>query len=366
MRRPMRAFVGFLGTFLFVALGLAWALVVLGADVVAVRWDRPWLLLLLAVVPLVLILGTVAEELRIPRLRFGSIGSARNIPQGFRARFSDLPAIMRAASLTLIVVALARPQSIVAAETDERRGIDIMVALDLSGSMRAADLLPTRLAAAKAVVQDFIKQRSDSDRIGAVIFAKEAFLLSAPTFDHARLGQLVGRMTLGLVNGDGTAIGDGLATALARLRHSKASSRVVVLLTDGDNNAGWMSPEYATDVAKELCVKVYTVQMGNGDEVPVEVERDPFGRPIYARQKFPVKPEVLRKIAADTGGEAYIANKKEELDSSMHAILNNLTKTTFEAASGDVVDRYPLVIIPAAILVILEALVRAFILRRFP
>jgi Ca-activated chloride channel family protein len=360
-----RAFSIGLGVVLAIAAGLAWGLVVLGPDVGALRWDRPWWLLLLAAVPLVAWLTTVAEDRRVPRLRFGSIAPTKAAPVGVRVRLRDVPGSLRAAALALVAIALAKPQSLTAAEVDERSGIDIMLVLDLSGSMKAADLKPTRVAAAKTVIQEFLERRQD-DRIGAVVFAREAFLLSPLTLDKQRLAQQIGKMDLGRISSDGTAIGEGLGTALARLKGSQAESRVVILLTDGDNNAGEMSPEYATALAKKLGVKIYTVQMGNGDEVDVEIDHDPYGRPIYGRGRFPVKPEVLKQIATETGGEFFIATQTEELRSSMHQILDKLPKTRFEAASSDVVERFPLALIPAGILVIVEALVRAIVLRRFP
>lgn len=361
----MRAVGVALGYFLITSLALAWAFITLGAEITFVRWDRPWWLLGLLLVPIVLYVGTLLEDARLPRLRVGTVSSAKRAPIGLRARLRDVPGVLRGSAVTLIVLALARPQSISAAETDERRGIDVMVVLDMSLSMRAADLKPTRLAAAKVVVQEFLERRPD-DRLGAVVFARDAFLLSAPTFDHVRLAQLVGKMELGAIDGGGTAIGDGLATALARLRHSTATSRVIVLLTDGDNNAGSMSPEYATELARQIGVKIYSVQMGNGDAVDVEVDKDLYGRPVYERVRFPVKPEALKKIAADTGGEFWISTDADQLRSSMHQILDRLTKTRFEAAAGDVVERFPLALFPGVALVLIEALLRAIVLRRFP
>jgi Ca-activated chloride channel family protein len=348
-----------------IALGLLPASIVVASELDSLRWEKPLWLLVLVLVPVVLWLGTIAEDKRVPRLQVGSIAAARRAGGGTRRRLRDLPGVLRAAAITLIALALARPQSIVAAETDERSGIDIMIVLDLSGSMTAADLKPTRLAAAKTVVQEFVERRQD-DRIGAVIFGSEAFLLSPPTFDHVRLAQLVGRMELGSITGDATAIGDGLATALARLRRSQSSSKVIVLLTDGDSNAGSMNPTYAAELAKTLGVRIYTVQMGNGDEVDVEVRKDALGRPIYGRARIPVNPALLKSIAQTTGGEFWIATQTEELRSSMHQILDRLTKTKFEAASGDVVERFPLVLVPGVVLVLLEALFRVLVVRRFP
>lgn len=354
-----------LGYLVATAIGLAWAVFTLGSEITALRWDRPWWLLGLLLVPVVLFAGTLGEDARLPRFRVGTVAAAKRTPIGLRARLRDVPGVLRASGVTLIVLALARPQSISAAETDERRGIDVMVVLDMSLSMRAADLKPTRLAAAKVVIQEFVERRQD-DRLGAVVFGRDAFLLSAPTFDHVRLAQLVGKMELGAIDGGGTAMGDGLATALARLRHSTATSRVIVLLTDGDNNAGSMSPEYATELARQIGVKVYSIQMGNGDAVDVEVDKDLYGRPVYERVRFPVKPEVLKKIAGDTGGEFWISTDADQLRSVMHQILDRLTKTRFEAAAGDVVERFPLLLFPGVALVLIEALLRAIVLRRFP
>lgn len=365
MRTAFRLLVVALGASLVTMAGLAWALVLLGPEVSALRWDRPWWLLLLVTVPIVAWLTTAAEDRRVPRLRVGSLGPALATPVGLRVRLRDFPGMLRAGALVLVALALAKPQSLTAAEMDERSGIDIMLVLDLSGSMQAADLKPSRLDAAKSVIQEFLERRQD-DRIGAVVFAGEAFLLSPLTLDKQRLSQQIGKMSLDRLTTDGTAIGEGLGTALARMRTSQAESRVVILLTDGANNAGQMSPEYATALAKKLGVKIYTVQIGNGDEAPLPVGVDAFGRPIVRMVHAPVNPEVLRTIAKETGGEFFVATQTEELRSSMHQILDKLPRTRFEAASSDVVERFPLVLIPAGILVLLEALVRALLLRRFP
>jgi Ca-activated chloride channel family protein len=353
------------GLVVLIAIGVAPALVALREELHAFRWDKPWWLLALVAVPVVLGVGTWGADATLPRLRVGSVRTAMRVPMGWRARLRDVPGMLRAAAVAFFVVALARPQTISESEVDERSGIDIMIALDVSGSMHAADLKPTRLAAAKTVVQELIERRPD-DRIGAAIFAHDAYLLSPLTFDHVRLSQLVGKMQLGIVTGDGTAIGDGLGTSLARLRRSSATSRVIVLLTDGDNNAGAMSPDYATGLAKELGVKIYAVQMGNGDEVQVEVARSPFGQPIMGPARFPVNPELLKKIAHETGGEFYLSTDTEQLRSSMHQILDKLTKTRFEAAAGDVVERFSWVLAPGVVALLLDVLLRAFVLRRFP
>jgi Ca-activated chloride channel family protein len=253
--------------------------------------------------------------------------------------------------------------------------------MDLSGSMRAlldapaTDLpgspklprtkRPTRLDTAKIVIQDFIGRRK-TDRIGVVVFGKAAYVLSPPTLDYHLLAQLVSKMSLNVIDGNATAIGDALGASVARLRRSDAISKVVILLTDGDSNAGSISPEYAAHLAATTGVKVYTIQIGNDDEVDVEEGRDLFGQPRYVRRSFPVNPELLRSIAQQTGGEMYVATDAKALSDSMHDVLDKLEKTRFEASIASYEDLFPLLLIPGAALVGIDALLRAWLLRRFP
>jgi Ca-activated chloride channel family protein len=184
--------------------------------------------------------------------------------------------------------------------------------------------------------------------------------------DYHLLTQMVGKMTLNVIDGSATAIGDGVGTAVARLRKSDAQSKVIVLLTDGDSNAGMISPEYATHLATNVGAKVYTVQIGSDDEVDVEDGTDLFGQPRYVRHRFPVNPELLRRIAADTGGKSFVATDAKALADSMHAILDQLEKTRFEASIASFEDLFPFLLIPGVLLVGLDALLRSLLLRRFP
>jgi Ca-activated chloride channel family protein len=288
---------------------------------------------------------------------------------------------LRAVALGFLVLAMARPVSVLRDQRADDKGIDIVLVMDLSGSMRAvfaADVgeLPgtpvpqkgrrlTRLDVAKVVIKDFIGRRK-TDRIGAVVFGKSAFVLSPPTLDYHLLGQLVSRMTLSVIDGSATAIGDGLGTAVARMRRSDAQSKVVILLTDGDNNAGSISPDYATHLAKTVGCKVYTIQIGTDDEVEVEDGVDLFGQPRYVPHRFPVNPELLKRIADETGGQAYIATDGRALAESMHSVLDQLEKTRFEASIASFDDLFPFLLVPGVALVALDALLRAWALRRFP
>jgi Ca-activated chloride channel family protein len=279
------------------------------------------------------------------------------------------------------VLALGRPQSILRGETEEEKGIDIVLVLDLSGSMAAimdapTDAVPgggrngarhraTRLDVAKDVLVDFVRRRK-TDRIGVVVFAKQAFVLSPPTLDYGLITGLVSKIELGVVDSSKTAIGDAVGTAVARMRRSDARSKAVVLLTDGDSNEGVISPEYSAHLAQKEGVRVYTVQIGNGDDVDVQTGTDLFGQPVYERRHFPVNPDLLRKMSHETGGESFIATDKSGLEKSMHAILDHLEKTRFEAQASTMEDLFPFLLVPASVLIALEALVRLVLVRRFP
>lgn len=359
---------------------LAYPLAVRGWTWLDVTWRHPYALLLLLLVPFVLWRGTFGEDARVPRLQMGTIHPLARGPQGWRARLRDLPGILRATAMAMLAIALAQPISLMRPESTDELGIDIVLVLDLSGSMRAVmdapaselpkrvnpkGSRPVRLDVAKLVVQDFIARRK-SDRIGVVVFGKAAYVLSPPTLDYQLLDTLVGKMTLDVIDGTATAIGDALGVAVARLRRSDARSKAVVLLTDGDSNAGAIAPEYAAHLATVVGCRVYTIQIGNGDVVDVQDGVDLFGHPRYVQRRFPVNPELLRKIATTTGGEAYVATDAKDLKESMHDVLNALEKTRFEATQATYEDLFVLILLPGVLLVALDALGRAWLLRRFP
>jgi Ca-activated chloride channel family protein len=336
----------------------------------------------LVAVPYVIWRMTLGADARVPRLGVPTIAPLALGPRGWRAPLRDVPGILRGAALVLAVLALGRPQSVGHGETQEEKGIDIVLVLDLSGSMSAVMDAPTsdvvtgpgvhgprhratRVDIAKDVLIDFVRRRR-TDRIGVVVFAKQAFVLSPPTLDYGLITQLVSRIELGVIDSSKTAIGDAVGSAVARVRRSSARSKAVVLLTDGDSNEGVISPEYSAHLAKKEGVRIYTVQIGNGDDVDVQTGTDLFGQPVYQRHRFPVNPELLRAMAHETAGEAFIATDRSGLEQSMHAILDHLEKTKFEAQASTVEDLFPLLLVPAAVLIALEALVRLAVVRRFP
>lgn len=392
MTKPARIVGLVVGTLAFVALGLLYPALSRGEAWLGAIWTVPllsWLPremrlgtligLIIVVSALVLWRMTLAADPRTPRLRMATVAPLLTGPRGFRTRLRDLPAMVRVAAIALAILAIGRPQNVLRGENTDEKGIDIVLVLDLSGSMRAlmdADSTParsqdgtvtrlTRIDTAKEVILDFVARRHN-DRIGVVVFGRSAYILSPPTLDKPLLARLVSKMELGLIDGNGTAIGDAVGTAVARLRRSTARSKAIILLTDGDSNAGSIAPDYAAHLAQTQAVRVYTVQIGNGDDVDVQEGTDIFGQPRYVREHFPVNPELLKRMASTTGGDSFVANDKKGLEQSMHQILDKLEKTRFEAQAATMEDLFPFLLLPAVALLALEALIRIFIVRRFP
>jgi Ca-activated chloride channel family protein len=350
---------------------LAWLAQAAGCLVLAIA---------IAAVPYVVWRMTLGSDARVPRLGVPTVLPLVAGPRGWRSSLRDAPGVLRGAALVLALLALGRPQSVLRGETQEEKGIDIILVLDLSGSMtavmdspskgfapgaRGPHARPTRLDVAKDVLIDFVRRRK-TDRIGVVVFAKQAYVLSPPTLDYDLIAALVSHIELGVIDPTKTAIGDAVGTAVARMRRSDARSKAVVLLTDGDSNEGVISPEYAAHLAQKEGVRVYTVQIGNGDDVDVYKGTDLFGQPVYSRERFPVNPALLKAMSKETGGESFIATDKSGLEHSMHSILDHLEKTKFEAQAATMEDLFPFLLVPAVVLLALEALVRAALVRRFP
>jgi Ca-activated chloride channel homolog len=381
MTRWLRATAVATGTLAFTVLATIYPVVARGEAWRGAKWTLWYALAGLVLVPIVVYKMTLGTDGREPRLTLPTIAPLLAGPRGLRSKLRDVPGMLRGAALVMGILAIARPQDVLRGENAEERGIDIVIVLDLSGSMRAVMDNPdapnvavgadgkehraTRLDTAKDVISEFIARRK-TDRIGVVVFGRAAFVLSPPTLDYGLLDQLVQKMDLDLIDGNGTAIGDAVGTAVARLRRSTARSKAIILLTDGDSNAGSIAPEYSAHLAQTQAVKVYTVQIGNGDDVPVQDGIDIFGQPRYVTAHFPVNPDLLKKIASETGGESFVATDKRGLSQSMHTILDRLEKTRFEAQAATMEDLFPFLLVPAVLLIALEGLVRVLVIRRFP
>ncbi|MEW5849530.1 MAG: VWA domain-containing protein [Myxococcota bacterium] len=326
----------------------------------------PWALLVLIPVAVALVFSMLAAQAR-PSLLFSRGDVAAGLPRTGALALEPLPRLMFGIALVLLTVALARPQVEGAVLPQDQEGIDIVIALDLSTSMRAADFKPKdRLFVAKEVIGDFIASRKN-DRIGLVVFAKDAFTQAPLTLDYMLLRNLIQELKTGVIE-DGTAIGNGLAVSLNRLRDSTAQSKVVILVTDGDNNSGQIAPEQAADIAKQMGVKVFTIVVGRGGKVPYPTGYDLFNNPTYEMVELPVNIPLARQIALTTGGQMYLAVDREALETSFREILDQMDKSKLEDARGRAkpVDIYAILLWPALLLMALAVLLENTRLLKVP
>jgi Ca-activated chloride channel family protein len=275
---------------------------------------------------------------------------------------------LRLVAVTLAVVALARPQIAGTRMRDLTvEGIDIVIALDISTSMNAADFRPRdRITVAKEVLRSFIEGRSN-DRLGLVVFAGEAYTQAPLTLDYHVLVEILGSVRTGLVE-DGTAIGNALATAINRLRDSDAKSKVVILITDGDNNAGNISPMEAAAIAQQFGIRIYTIMVGKGGRVPFPSGPDFFGKPTYREVEIPVNPDLLKSIAREARGSFYNAVDRQTLESGLNDILDQLEKTKLYQAGGyqNMTEVYQPFLVLACLALLLEVILSSTRLRSFP
>lgn len=325
-----------------------------------------WLWLLAFVPPL--LAWAYVEKKRRAVLRFSAASQLFAQGRGLRPRFLWILPVMRVLAFALAVMALARPQERDARERDlSVEGIDIMIALDLSTSMEAADFRPNnRLHVAKEVLSEFISGRAN-DRIGLVVFSGAAYTQAPLTLDYGVLKEVIKQLRTRVLE-DGTAIGDAVATALNRLRDSDAKSRVVVLITDGDNNAGRLSPIDAGDAAKSLGIPVYTILVGKGGKVPFPQGQDIFGRTAWRDVEIPINPELLQRLAKETGGEFYRATDRESLKEGLQHVLDSLERSKLMegGATATYREKFHELLLWAALLLVLEFALRATVLRVFP
>jgi Ca-activated chloride channel family protein len=286
---------------------------------------NPEYFLLLALIPAMVIWYWKRQKHQLAELQVSTVRVFHSVPRTWRQRLRHALFILRLLAVALLVVALARPQSTDRGENVTTEGIDIVLASDISGSMLAEDFKPNRIEASKRVAADFIDGRPN-DRIGLVIFAGESFTQCPLTLDHAILINLLKEIKAGMVE-DGTAIGMGLATAVSRLKESKAKSRVVILLTDGVNNRGFIDPLTAAGIAQEYGVRVYTVGVGTNGMAPYPVQT-PFG---VQYQSIPAEIDetLLQKIADETGGKYFRATDNRTLK-DIYAEIDRLEKTKIE------------------------------------
>ncbi len=283
--------------------------------------------------------------------------------KGVRYYLRHLPFVMRCCALALFIVALARPQSSEHGSSSNTEGIDIVLAIDVSGSMLARDFEPNRMVAAKEVAAKFVADRS-RDRIGLVVFAGESFTQSPLTTDKRTLQTLLGQIEIGMVE-DGTAIGNGLATSVNRLRESDAVSKVIILLTDGVNNAGQIAPLTAAEIARSMDIKVYTVGVGTRGTAPYPFV-DPWGSIVMQNVPVEIDEQLLTDIAATTGGQYFRATDRrslQEIYDRINVMETSVIETNEFTRYNELYGRFALW---ALVLLVAEFLLRTLYLRQIP
>jgi len=293
------------------------------------HFQNPWALFLLLLVPLLAWDYMRRHQQRRASIRFPSLAVVKRMPPSGAYRFRHVLAVLRFTAVALIVVALARPQQGEALEDVTAEGIDIMLLLDISSSMKTMDLKPNRMLAAKAVFQKFILGRKH-DRIGLVVFAGHSYTQCPLTLDYNVLTELLQQVDFGHVE-DGTAIGTAILNGVNRLRQSNAKSKVMILLTDGGNNAGEVDPVTAARVAQALGIKIYTVGVGKDGDQPIEVDDPVFGKRIVLARSD-VDLGLLKQIADITGAKTYHAQDSQALQ-DIYATIDKLEKSDIKTTS---------------------------------
>jgi len=327
---------------------------------------HPWFLLLLLLLPV--LAWWRGRQGKPAAFLYSSVQLARGVSNISKSGAGRFLAAMRWFTLLLFIVALARPQFTESETKIKASGIDIVVAIDLSGSMEAEDFeikgeRVNRLQMAKDVLKKFIERRP-GDRIGLVAFAGKAYIASPPTLDHAFLEQNLERLQLHMIE-EGTAIGSGLSAAVNRLRELQSKSKIVILMTDGQSNAGKVPPLTAAEAAQALGTKVYTIGVGTQGTAPMPMQ-DVFGRKVYRQVPVDIDEKTLREIAGKTGGKYYRADNAETLR-KIYDEIDTLEKSEVEVTKYiNVKELFHWLVLPGIGLLLLETVLGSTVWRKLP
>ena len=328
--------------------------------------SKEYFILLILLIPYILWYFLYRKKSE-PTMQMSDTFPYRYAPKSWRMRIINLPMVLRCIAFTLVVIVMARPQTHNSWDNKQVDGIDIMIAMDVSTSMLAEDLKPNRLEAAKNVAAEFIADRPN-DNIGLTIFAGEAFTQCPMTADHASLINLLQSVRTdiaarGLIS-DGTAVGMGLANAVSRLKNSKSKSKVVILLTDGSNNMGDISPMTSAQIARSLGIRVYTIGLGTNKVAPYPMPV--AGGVQYVNIPVEIDTKTLSDIAAVTEGNFYRATNNKELK-QIYKDIDKLEKTKMDVKTySKRYEAYQPFAIAALIVLLFELLLRTTVLRRIP
>lgn len=321
-----------------------------------------WVLYFLLIIPLLIVWYFWYGKKKQSAISYSSIKILENAPSTIRIRLRHLPFLLRMIALAALIIALARPQNFMAGQSVNAEGIDIAIVLDISSSMLAEDFKPNRLEAAKKVIDNFIQGRTN-DRIGLVIFSREAFTQCPLTIDYSVLRNLLRDIKTGMIE-DGTAIGNGIANGINRLKDSNAKSKVLILLTDGVNNAGEVDPVSAAEIAASFGIRIYTIGVGTRGEAPYP-EQTLLG---IRYQMVPVEIDeaILKKIAELTGGEYFRATNNKALQ-DIYERIDKMEKTKIEITSfRNAQELFAPWLLIGFSLILLELIASKTILRKLP
>ncbi len=327
------------------------------------RLYNPFWLSLSAVIIVAIYFHFFKKKVRPSSIRYSDLSWYKLVKKpAFNKR--NIVVILRLLALAILILALARPQSGSTSRDVESEGIDIMLALDISGSMQAEDFKPhNRLYAAKEVIREFIRERS-SDRVGLVVFAKESVTQSPLTNDYSVLETFLNQVEIGQIE-DGTAIGLGLATSVNRLRYTPGKSKIIILLTDGNNNAGQIEPLTAAELASILGIKIYTIGAGRPGESYFNAQDPATGRSVLYRLPE-LDEKILREIARQTGGE-YFRAKDEEALASIYKQIDEMEKSKIKVKEyTQYAELFPYFLWAGLGLILIETILNQTILRKLP
>lgn len=329
-----------------------------------ITFAHPYLLLLLLAIPLLTVWYVLRYRKQKPALQFSNISLFKGIHKTFRQQAYPVLFALRMVCVGAIIVALARPQTQLSRQEMKVEGIDIVMAMDISGSMLAEDFKPNRLEAAKKVASDFIEGRK-SDRMGLVVFSGEAFTQVPLTIDHNVLQNQLFNLKSGMIK-DGTALGDGLATAINRIKDSQAKSKVIILLTDGVNNQGAVDPQSAAEIAAMYNIRLYTIGVGTKGLAPYPF-RDQLGRVHYQNIPVELDEQLLTQMAQSTDdGRYFRATSKNSLQKIFKQI-DEMEKSKIDVTQyAQTKDEYFGWLILAGIALLLEILLGIFYFRSTP
>ncbi len=327
-----------------------------------ITFNNPGLLYFLAVIPLLAawyFFGS--RKIKVPLL-ISSLQPFRNSKTPLRLYLKHLSFALKMTGLGFLIVAFARPQIVDEWSVSNTAGVDIVLCIDVSGSMRAMDFKPNRLEASKSIAADFINGRT-ADRFAITVFSAESYTKCPLTADKAMIINLLNQIDFGTME-DGTAIGTGLATAVNRIKDSKAVSKVIILLTDGVNNTGMIGPVTAAEIAAEYNIRVYTIGVGSLGEAPIQIQT-PFG-PRIQNMKVEIDEDVLKQISALTGGKYFRATDEKALI-AVYQEIDRLEKTILDVESFvHKKEKYFTFLLTGLLLIVIDTLLSLTLLRQLP